>query len=274
MTEGLRWARGVLNHVLLLLALLLLTVGITVGGVLLHRPAWFLGVFGGVLLIVVLGEGAYRVWREAEGRVTDGEQHAEAKDESVSEPVSDAHRKELQAIAVHLLEGVKHTGPAYYLPPGTEKVNLAWAFNEHFSEIEKEVIRWNALIETLAGAEGALRDWIENQLSEAGIGGGPTAHFIAREAQSAEPHFEMDKAAGEIRIGGADKFVFSFVGSENREGKEAALQSIFDRARNQPERARIDLVRLEMRTAQRSLIEALELVRDKAVIRGRCQLCT
>jgi len=65
MSEGLRWARSVLHEVAALFTLAALTIGVTVGGVLLHRPAWFLGVFGVVLLLVVLGEGAYRVWREA-----------------------------------------------------------------------------------------------------------------------------------------------------------------------------------------------------------------
>jgi hypothetical protein len=68
MSEGLRWARSVLHEIAALLTLAALTIGVTVGGVLLHRPAWFLGVFGVVLLLVVLGEGAYRVWNDAETR--------------------------------------------------------------------------------------------------------------------------------------------------------------------------------------------------------------
>ena len=56
-----------MDHVLLLFGLVLLTAGVTVGGVLLHEPGWFLGVFGGLLLLLVLGEGAYRVY-EADAR--------------------------------------------------------------------------------------------------------------------------------------------------------------------------------------------------------------
>lgn len=66
--SGLRWAKELADHVLLLLGVLLLAAGIAVGGVLLHRPAWFLGVAGGVLVLLILGEGAYRTWDEADRR--------------------------------------------------------------------------------------------------------------------------------------------------------------------------------------------------------------
>lgn len=69
MSEGLHWARGVLHEVVAGLALVALTIGVTVGGVLLHRPAWFIGVFIGLLLLVVLGEGAYRLWDTADKAV-------------------------------------------------------------------------------------------------------------------------------------------------------------------------------------------------------------
>jgi len=72
-SEGLRWARGVLHEVVLLLGLLLLTAGVTVSGLLLHRPAWFVGVFGGLLLLVILFEGAYRIWDEADRRAETAE---------------------------------------------------------------------------------------------------------------------------------------------------------------------------------------------------------
>jgi hypothetical protein len=61
MKEGLRWARGVWHNILLLIGLALLTTGVTVVGVLLHKPGWFLGVFGVVVLLLVLVKGAYRV---------------------------------------------------------------------------------------------------------------------------------------------------------------------------------------------------------------------
>ncbi len=68
--SGVMWAKNVLNNVLLLLGLVVLTAGVAVGGVLLHEPGWFLGVFGGLLLLLVFGEGAYRVWDEADKRAT------------------------------------------------------------------------------------------------------------------------------------------------------------------------------------------------------------
>jgi hypothetical protein len=62
--SGLRWARELVDQVLLLVGLLALTVGVAVGGVLLNRPAVFLGGFAGVALLAILGEGAYRVSSE------------------------------------------------------------------------------------------------------------------------------------------------------------------------------------------------------------------
>jgi len=66
--SGLRWARELADHVLLLLGVVLLTAGIAVGGVLLHRSAWFLGGFGGLLLLAILFEGAFRTWDDADRR--------------------------------------------------------------------------------------------------------------------------------------------------------------------------------------------------------------
>ena len=65
---GLRWAKNVLDNVLLLLGLVALTAGVAAGGLLLHEPGWFLGVFGGLLMLVVFGEGAYRTWDETDKR--------------------------------------------------------------------------------------------------------------------------------------------------------------------------------------------------------------
>ncbi len=104
-TEGLRWACSVVGQVFWLTTLVALTIGVTAGGILLHRPAWFLGVIGGVLVFVVLGDGAYRGWRDAESRAR--EEHAEAKDQDASQVISDTHRSELQEIAVNLLMGVR-----------------------------------------------------------------------------------------------------------------------------------------------------------------------
>lgn len=67
--SGLRWAKGLADQVLLLLGLLLLMAGVAAGGVLLHRPASFLGVFVGLVVLLMLGEGAYRVWREADAKL-------------------------------------------------------------------------------------------------------------------------------------------------------------------------------------------------------------
>jgi hypothetical protein len=65
MSEGLHWAHRVLHNVVLFVGLILLTGGVAVGGLLLHKPGWFLGVFGGLVVLLVFGEGAYRVY-EAE----------------------------------------------------------------------------------------------------------------------------------------------------------------------------------------------------------------
>ncbi len=65
---GFRWAKGVLDNVGLAITAAALAIGVTVGGFLLHRPAWFLGIFAVVLFVSVLGEGAYRTWEDAERR--------------------------------------------------------------------------------------------------------------------------------------------------------------------------------------------------------------
>lgn len=69
--NGLRWAKTVTDHVLLALALLGIAIGVAVSGVLLHRPAWLLGAIGAGLLLLILFEGAYRTWDEADRRAND-----------------------------------------------------------------------------------------------------------------------------------------------------------------------------------------------------------
>ena len=77
---GLRWARSVVDESLVLLSLVTLTAGVTVGGVLLHRPGWFLGVFGALIALVILVEGAYRVHEasQASGETVSTEPDADA----------------------------------------------------------------------------------------------------------------------------------------------------------------------------------------------------
>jgi hypothetical protein len=91
--SGLRWAKELADHAILLLGVLLLATGIAVGGVLLHRAAWLLGLFGGLSLLVVLGEGAYRTWDEAD-------RHAEtARVGLAEENASDTTARRLAAFA-------------------------------------------------------------------------------------------------------------------------------------------------------------------------------
>lgn len=268
MSIGFRWAWGLLDGFSRALGVVILIAAVALPSFLTARPTWESLLVAAVLLLAIFAEGSYRVWQAVSEQLVPPNEIEEP-----GEPVSDHHRKELQAIAEQLLEGVKHTQTAYHLSHGAERVNIALAFNEHFPEIEQGVARWNLLVAALAETERALRDWVEGQLSAIGITGGPTANFIAREAQSANPHFEVDETASEVRVGVTERFVLNLSGVQERAAKEAALREIFDRATKQPERARIDLTRAQMRTPQRELIEALELVRDKVVIRGRCQLC-
>jgi hypothetical protein len=66
MSEGLHWARRVIDNVLLLLALLALVGGIVYGGVLLNKPVWFIAGLVVVAFVVVFGRGTYEVWSKAD----------------------------------------------------------------------------------------------------------------------------------------------------------------------------------------------------------------
>lgn len=67
-TAGARWARGVLDNTLLALGVLVLVLGVGVSGVLVGQPGWFIGGLAALVVLLVLGEGAFRVWAEAEDR--------------------------------------------------------------------------------------------------------------------------------------------------------------------------------------------------------------
>jgi hypothetical protein len=61
MTEGLRWARNVLDQLGRVVLVVGIAVGVTVGGVLLHKPWWFVGGLLLAVLVILFFEGAYRV---------------------------------------------------------------------------------------------------------------------------------------------------------------------------------------------------------------------
>lgn len=65
---------------------------------------------------------------------------------------------------------------------------------------------------------------------------------------------------------------FSLAPALDRKEKVAALRELFHRVTAQPAHARISKARLEMKSIQIPLIEDLELVRDKTVIRGRMNI--
>ena len=75
---GLRWARSFVDQLLLLLGVVLLTAGVAVGGVFLHRPAPILGALVGIAVLAILGEGAYRVWRKADDEASTTRSELEA----------------------------------------------------------------------------------------------------------------------------------------------------------------------------------------------------
>jgi hypothetical protein len=189
--------------------------------------------------------------------------------------VSEDHRKDLQAIAEHLREGVRHTHTADYLAPGNERVNHAIAFSEHFPEIAGDVARWNGLVEAREAARRALGDWVAARLLSAGITGvgRGVVDLIVHEAEAPEPHFSVEKATSEVRIGGRNTFAFSLAPAPNRAEMIVALQDLFDEIASQPELARVVAAKEEMESVQIPLIDGLELVRDKTAIGGRCKLC-
>jgi len=268
-STGIRWAWGVLDGIARLVTVVVLLAAVALPSFLTHRPAWeSLGV-AGMLLLAIFAEGSYRVWRTADEQLVGDE------DESQGEPVSDEHRKDLQAIAEHLLEGVKPTDIASFLADGDERVNLAIAFTEHFPKVSQRVIDWGRLIEAREAGRQVLRDWVAEQLSEAGVTGVASGvpGYIAREAEFPEPRFSVDEQTSEVRIGGSVTLAFSLAPASDRKEKVAALRELFHRVTAQPAHARISKARLEMKSIQIPLIEDLELVRDKTVIRGRCKLC-
>jgi hypothetical protein len=71
-SEGLRWGHGILGHIVFAAGLLLIVAGVTVAGVLVHRPAWFVAGVLVVLVSAIFFEGTYRVGREATLRAQPG----------------------------------------------------------------------------------------------------------------------------------------------------------------------------------------------------------
>jgi len=71
-SEGLRWGHGILGHIVFAAGLLLIVAGVTVAGVLVHRPAWFVAGVLVVLVSAIFFEGTYRVGREAALRAQPG----------------------------------------------------------------------------------------------------------------------------------------------------------------------------------------------------------
>jgi hypothetical protein len=68
-TEGARWAWGLLDGFSRALAVAVLIAAVALPSYLTARPAWESAVAAGVLLLAMFGEGAYRVWNDAEARV-------------------------------------------------------------------------------------------------------------------------------------------------------------------------------------------------------------
>jgi hypothetical protein len=138
-SEGLLWARGVLHEVAALIALVLVTTGVTVGGLLLHRPAWFLGVFGVVLLLVVLGEGAYRVWNDAETRA-----------QALPEPIGISL---LDRLRLALKRGETLQSQAKLVPTSSADAGFLSAAHDWYEGIHKLLIE--------GGAKGEANRWLD-----------------------------------------------------------------------------------------------------------------
>ncbi len=138
--NGLRWAKELADHTLLLLGVALLTGGIALGGVLLHRPAWFLGVFGGLLLLAILFEGAFRTWDAAETRA--GIAEAGLADENTRETVArrmDRFAREYEVLRAEA-PPEKGVGGRMHTP---EQANWVQS-NAHLSEQISSELRQNA----------------------------------------------------------------------------------------------------------------------------------
>jgi hypothetical protein len=67
-TDGLRWAREVLSKTLLLIGALLFFLGVGVSGVLVGKPAWFIGTLAAAAILLILSEGAFHAWVDAKNQ--------------------------------------------------------------------------------------------------------------------------------------------------------------------------------------------------------------
>jgi hypothetical protein len=157
--SGSRWARSVIDESLVLLGLVGLTVGVTAGGLLLHRPGWFLGIFGALIVVVILVEGAFRV-------------HETSQTSVVPAHITVADRLEHFAQEFELL--------LREIPPNlASEPNLAFSLNMDYNALVAEVNR-----ELRRNAPAFLPAW-KQQPDKLGNTVAPT-HFSALYAFAVE----------------------------------------------------------------------------------------
>lgn len=71
MKEGSQWLWRLLDPLLAVVALLAVLVGVVVGGVLLDQAVWLIIGVAVALVFVVFAQGAYRVWRGTDEKLTE-----------------------------------------------------------------------------------------------------------------------------------------------------------------------------------------------------------
>src|ERR1035438_8643678 len=188
-------ARGV-EAVILLLTLLGIAVVLPV--LLPGHSLWLVSVVIGAVVLAVLGEGSFRVWRQdgsaagtsaelAEQKGNAGRDAAKAiaatrlqelndqlqaatqrATDLEASPISADHQRDLQIVASMLAKGVGFFSRAVYRESEKTSVHVAYAFAEHFTDLASEIDLWNRSIDDLAERRKRLDESVADRLRELG----------------------------------------------------------------------------------------------------------
>jgi hypothetical protein len=265
-----------------------------------HHSFWLVSVAIAVLLLVILGEGAFRIWRkdrtEADERVEAADERVKAADargqeaqerlrELEGEPVSDGHRDDLQAVARVVLSYVRALQEIRsYLATSGLSPNIAYGFREHFPDLAKDLDDWTEEAKKLNERRESFAKAVERKVEALGneldLPISPSAaRDIARIAEGDAhglPFTEAPVGPDEcyLMLGGS-AVVSAPIASFDRVNVERRLRSILTEAASDVHREIVVATRRILEDDQEELESELTLIADKdSIQRGEgCRLC-
>jgi hypothetical protein len=177
--------------------------------------------------------------------------------------VSDAHRKQLQALAAAYTHSVR----IWRNTRGKQHEDLEGSFWAHFPDVGAQLDKWDDVLATYEDARRALSEWLLRESEDVRV-----AELPLRRAVESDSDLKWSVNGEQLWLDGGWG-IAPVSDDTDIEVLKRPYEQLVARAKKAPVGAKLRTAWSDARAAQDAALRALQRIQLLHVIRGKCALC-